>query len=182
MKNLLTIALTLITTQTFACPSIEGSYNKCELVSVTESSDLQIQYDIYDDLKISGEGDLYEGSGLKILRINETYSSNDTSSEINPFEVVVVGETRTIKVDDEMGSSVLTMSSSCNETSLSINYSYEGVENYEEGTAVINGKMTDTFSLTEKGIRVTSQSVDTEGSSTLVVECQKVLAEESDIQ
>jgi hypothetical protein len=143
---------------------------------------MQTSYDIFDELKISGEGDEYEGSGMKVFRIKESYSSYDTSADINPFEVIVIGETRTINESNEMGSSILTMSSSCNETSLSLDYSFEGIENHEEGSAVISGKMTDTFSLKETGIRITSKNIDTESSSTLVIECEKVLAGDSDIE
>lgn len=171
MKKLLTIALTLISAQVFACPTLSNSYHQCEMVAELGNEDgIQIQYEFYDKLAITQEDESPYGV---VYSIKESYLDYpEYSEELNPYETVIVGEVRTIRTSDELGDFELTVASSCTDSSLNISAKYSGIE--DGSSEAIEGEQTTKYELTDDGIRVTT--MDTENGNMIgqVVECKRV--------
>ncbi|MBT4792715.1 MAG: hypothetical protein HON90_14165 [Halobacteriovoraceae bacterium] len=123
MKSFLAVIILLATNNLLACPELRGEYHQCKIIKHVSEEDYSDPVPI-EGVQISQPKISSESDGTFIYRIVEI-SKEAQHGEINPYEIILVGEKRVFIDNLNEEPMTETFSSSCTEKTLDLVFSYK---------------------------------------------------------
>jgi hypothetical protein len=113
MKTTILALLTVLSLSSYAsCPDLSGEFYQCKS-SLDHTNHNESMMTYLDTIKVEYIFDDYDNTGHGYI-LDKTYNVSDYD-DFAPYDTILIGETRTLPINDEEASGTMSSSSSCND-------------------------------------------------------------------